>query len=160
MSNTTSSGSEGYEVDIKLKSADDRLKLGLTARCSIIEEEASNVFAVPYDAISQNTSGESVINISEGRHPMVEKALKGEAFVPNDTFLDGGENRTMMITGPNMAGKSTYMRQVALITLMAHLGSFVPASEAEISLVDRIFTRVGASDDLSAGQSTFMVEMS
>ena len=99
------------------------------------------------------------IKISEGRHPIVEKALKGEPFVPNDTFLDGGENRTMMITGPNMAGKSVYMRQVALIVLLAHTGSFVPASKAEICPVDKIFTRVGASDDLSTGRSTFMVEM-
>ena len=101
----------------------------------------------------------SVIKISEGRHPMVEKALKGEAFVPNDTFLDGGENRTMMITGPNMAGKSVYMRQVAVIVILAHIGSFVPAAKAEICPVDKIFTRVGASDDLSTGRSTFMVEM-
>lgn len=99
------------------------------------------------------------IKISEGRHPIVEKALKGEAFVPNDTFLDDGENRTMMITGPNMAGKSVYMRQVAIIVILAHIGSFVPAAKAEICPVDKIFTRVGASDDLSTGRSTFMVEM-
>lgn len=85
--------------------------------------------------------------------------LKGEQFVPNNTMLDENDNRTMIITGPNMAGKSTYMRQVALITLMAHIGSFVPASMAKIALTDRIFTRVGASDDVAFGQSTFMVEM-
>ncbi len=100
-----------------------------------------------------------VIDIKEGRHPVVEALLKNEQFVPNDTSLDGGENRTMIITGPNMAGKSTYMRQVAIITLLAHIGSFVPAKEANICLVDRIFTRIGASDDLAYGQSTFMVEM-
>lgn len=97
------------------------------------------------------------LHILEGRHPVVERSVTG--FVPNDTLLDR-ENRVMVITGPNMAGKSTYMRQVALITLMAHIGSFVPAKKAEIPLTDRIFTRVGASDDLSFGQSTFMVEMS
>lgn len=99
------------------------------------------------------------ISIIDGRHPVIEDLLKTEQFIPNDTNLDDSENRTMIITGPNMAGKSTYMRQVALITLMAHIGSFVPAKQAEISLTDRIFTRVGASDDLTLGQSTFMVEM-
>ncbi len=99
------------------------------------------------------------INIVNGRHPVVEKLLSKNEFVANDTYLDGGDNRTMIITGPNMAGKSTYMRQVALITLLAHIGSFVPADKAEISITDRIFTRVGASDDLSLAQSTFMVEM-
>ncbi len=99
------------------------------------------------------------INIVEGRHPVVEQLLDNGAYVANDTLLDEKENRTMIITGPNMAGKSTYMRQVAIITLMAHVGCFVPAKSAEISLTDRIFTRIGASDDLSGGQSTFMVEM-
>ena len=100
-----------------------------------------------------------VIEIREGRHPVVERVLKDSLFVPNDTFLGEKESRVAVITGPNMAGKSTYMRQVALIVLMAQMGSFVPASYARIGVVDRIFTRVGASDDLSAGQSTFMVEM-
>ena len=100
------------------------------------------------------------IVIREGRHPVVEQVLKGSLFVPNDTALDCGENRTAIITGPNMAGKSTYMRQVALIVLMAQIGSFVPAKSAHIGVVDRIFTRIGASDDLSMGKSTFMVEMS
>lgn len=99
------------------------------------------------------------ITIKEGRHPVIEKMLGVGNFVPNDTILDKDENRLAVITGPNMAGKSTYMRQVALITLMAQIGSFVPATEAEIGVVDKIFTRVGASDDLSMGQSTFMVEM-
>ena len=100
-----------------------------------------------------------VISIQKGRHPIIEKSLK-EAFVPNDVLLDHGDNRLLIITGPNMAGKSTYMRQTALITLMAHMGSFVPASAAEIGICDRIFTRIGASDDIAYGQSTFMVEMS
>lgn len=99
-----------------------------------------------------------IIDIKEGRHPVVEKAMAGQ-FISNDTYLDSGDTRLAIITGPNMAGKSTYMRQTALIVLMAQIGSFVPASSAHIGVVDRIFTRVGASDDLSAGQSTFMVEM-
>ena len=100
-----------------------------------------------------------VIDIQNGRHPVIEKMLGAGAFVANDTYLDKEENRLSIITGPNMAGKSTYMRQVALITLMAQVGSFVPADKAQIGVVDKIFTRVGASDDLSMGQSTFMVEM-
>ena len=100
-----------------------------------------------------------IIDIKDGRHPVIEKIIGGSEFVPNDTYLDKGENRLSILTGPNMAGKSTYMRQVALITLMAQCGSFVPASYAKIGVVDKIFTRVGASDDLSMGQSTFMVEM-
>ena len=100
-----------------------------------------------------------VIDITDGRHPVIEKMLPSGSFVQNDTYLDKNETRLAMITGPNMAGKSTYMRQVALITLMAQIGSFVPASSAHIGVVDKIFTRVGASDDLSMGQSTFMVEM-
>ena len=100
-----------------------------------------------------------MIDIKDGRHPVIEKILPSGSFVENDTFLDKADNRLAIITGPNMAGKSTYMRQVALITLMAQCGSFVPASYARIGVVDKIFTRVGASDDLSMGQSTFMVEM-
>ena len=100
-----------------------------------------------------------VIEIKEGRHPVIEKMLPSGSFVANDTYMDKADNRLSIITGPNMAGKSTYMRQVALITLMAQIGSFVPAQEAHIGVVDKIFTRVGASDDLSMGQSTFMVEM-
>ncbi|MCR4909395.1 MAG: DNA mismatch repair protein MutS [Lachnospiraceae bacterium] len=102
---------------------------------------------------------DGIIHIRAGRHPVVEKMLGEENFISNDVLLDTGKNMISIITGPNMAGKSTYMRQTALIVLMAHLGSFVPAENAEISIVDRIFTRVGASDDLSTGQSTFMVEM-
>lgn len=101
-----------------------------------------------------------VIEIKNGRHPVVERVLEGSLFIPNDTRLDSGENRVAIITGPNMAGKSTYMRQVAIITILAQMGSFVPAASARIGVVDRVFTRVGASDDLASGQSTFMVEMS
>ncbi|MBR2895256.1 MAG: DNA mismatch repair protein MutS [Oscillospiraceae bacterium] len=100
-----------------------------------------------------------VLEIHDGRHPVVERVLKDTLFVPNDTYMGEQEKRVAIITGPNMAGKSTYMRQVALITLMAQIGSFVPARAAHIGIVDRIFTRIGASDDLAAGQSTFMVEM-
>lgn len=100
-----------------------------------------------------------VIDIKKGRHPVVEKMLANDSFVYNDTYLDNGDKRVSIITGPNMAGKSTYMRQTALIVLMAQIGSFVPAESANIGIVDRIFTRVGASDDLASGQSTFMVEM-
>ncbi len=103
---------------------------------------------------------DGVIDIKEGRHPVVEAAMTDEGFIPNDTYMDNDGSRMQIITGPNMAGKSTYMRQVALISLMAHIGSFVPAKEARIPIIDRIFTRVGASDDLASGQSTFMVEMS
>ena len=100
-----------------------------------------------------------VIHIKDGRHPVVEQFVKDTYFVPNDAELDTGRNRLMLITGPNMAGKSTYMRQVAVITVMAQIGSFVPASDARIGVVDKLFTRVGASDDLASGQSTFMLEM-
>ncbi len=104
-------------------------------------------------------SNDGVIDIKDGRHPVVEALLEDAPFVPNDTILDKEDNRCAIITGPNMAGKSTYMRQIALITLLAQVGSFVPAKSAKIGIVDAIFTRVGASDDLATGQSTFMVEM-
>lgn len=109
--------------------------------------------------VRPNLNSKGVIEIKAGRHPVVEKMMKDSIFVDNDTYLDLKNNRVSIITGPNMAGKSTYMRQVALITLMAQIGCFVPADYASISIVDRIFTRVGASDDLASGQSTFMVEM-
>ena len=119
-----------------------------------------SVAAVQNRYVRPNMTENGAINIENGRHPVVEAGLRGdEQFVPNSTLLDNQDNRMLIITGPNMAGKSTYMRQVALITLMAHMGSFVPADSAEIGIVDRIFTRVGASDDLASGQSTFMVEM-
>lgn len=125
----------------------------LDALCSFSEVADRNQYIRPevYEG--------GVIEIRNGRHPVVEKMLNDSQFVPNDTWLDNDENRISIITGPNMAGKSTYMRQVALITLMAQSGSFVPAECAKIGLVDRIFTRIGASDDLASGQSTFMVEM-
>jgi DNA mismatch repair protein MutS len=101
----------------------------------------------------------NVIDVKDGRHPVVEQFVKDTYFVPNDVYLDTSANRLMLITGPNMAGKSTYMRQVALIVVMAQIGSYVPASDARIGIVDKVFTRVGASDDLASGQSTFMLEM-
>ncbi len=109
--------------------------------------------------VKPSINEKGVLHIRNGRHPVVEQMMRDDLFVANDTFLDNGKNRLSVITGPNMAGKSTYMRQVALIVLMAQLGSFVPAQEADIGICDRIFTRVGASDDLASGQSTFMVEM-
>ena len=120
---------------------------------SLAQAAAKNNFVMP--EISDNGK----IEIKDGRHPVVEKMLKGSMFVPNDTTLNTDSDRMLIITGPNMAGKSTYMRQVALITLMAQVGSFVPASSAHIGIVDKIFTRVGASDDIASGQSTFMLEM-
>ena len=111
------------------------------------------------DYVQPIVDNSGVIQIKDGRHPVIEKMLPSGSFVQNDTYLDEADDRLSIITGPNMAGKSTYMRQVALITLMAQCGSFVPASYAKIGVVDKIFTRVGASDDLSMGQSTFMVEM-
>ena len=112
-----------------------------------------------YNYVKPAINEKGVIHIKNGRHPVVERMLRNDMFVANDTLLDNGKNRFAIITGPNMAGKSTYMRQTALITLMAQIGSFVPAEEADIGICDRIFTRVGASDDLASGQSTFMVEM-
>ena len=109
--------------------------------------------------VRPNINEKGVIDIKNGRHPVVEKMIPNEMFIANDTYLDDKKNRISIITGPNMAGKSTYMRQTALIVLMAQIGSFVPAESANIGIVDRIFTRVGASDDLASGQSTFMVEM-
>ena len=111
------------------------------------------------DYVKPSINEKGVIQIKAGRHPVVEKMMRDDLFVSNDTYLDNGKNRISIITGPNMAGKSTYMRQTALIVLMAQIGSFVPASQANIGICDRIFTRVGASDDLASGQSTFMVEM-
>ncbi|MBQ8080496.1 MAG: DNA mismatch repair protein MutS, partial [Clostridia bacterium] len=112
-----------------------------------------------YHYVRPELNDEMKLYIIDGRHPVVERMIGDEAFVPNDTHMDP-ERRMQIITGPNMAGKSTYMRQVALIVLMAHMGSFVPARSANVPLVDCVYTRVGASDDLAAGQSTFMVEMS
>ncbi len=122
--------------------------------CSLADVAKQNNYVRPEVDYSD------VIEIKDGRHPVVEQFVRDKYFVPNDTLLDTGYNRLMIITGPNMAGKSTFMRQVALIVLMAQTGSFVPASEARIGIVDKLFTRVGASDDLASGQSTFMLEMS
>lgn len=112
-----------------------------------------------YNYIRPKLLDDGTIHIKDGRHPLVERILNRDLFVPNDTYLDNAQNEIMIITGPNMAGKSTYMRQSALLTLMTQVGSFIPAREASISPVDKIFTRIGASDDLVSGQSTFMVEM-
>ncbi len=130
-----------------------RAVANLDALCSLAYTAVNNNYTRPV----VDTSDEIIIE--NGRHPVVEIMLQGAPFVPNDTHLDCSGNRIAIITGPNMAGKSTYMRQVAVIVLMAQIGSFVPADSAKIGIVDRIFTRVGASDDLSAGQSTFMLEM-
>ena len=127
---------------------------GLDMLCSFATVALNNNYCCPTVDLSDG------IEISEGRHPVVEQLLDGVPFVPNDTKLDNRENQIAVLTGPNMAGKSTYMRQVALIVLMAQIGSFVPAASAKIGIVDGIYTRVGASDDLTTGQSTFMVEMS
>jgi len=116
--------------------------------------------AIKNQYVKPDIAIDGVIDIKAGRHPVVELMLKDEMFVPNDVYIDNKANRMSIITGPNMSGKSTYMRQTAIITLMAQIGSYVPANSAKISVVDKIFTRVGASDDLTAGQSTFMVEMS
>ncbi len=147
------------EVREKIASQIDRVRASskalaaLDVICSLAKAAEQNNYVRP----KINTRG--VIDIREGRHPVVEKMLGDEQFVANDTFLNKEDDRIAIITGPNMAGKSTYMRQTALIVLMAQTGSFVPAESANIGLVDRIFTRVGASDDLASGQSTFMVEM-
>ena len=159
------------ETAIKLESIIfDKIKEQLKSLVPLIQKTAQEVafvdviMSLALSALNCNYVRPKVsekfkhIKIENGRHPIVEANIK-EAFVPNDAYLDEKENRTLIITGPNMAGKSTYMRQIALITLMAHIGSFVPATSAEIGITDRIFTRIGASDDLSSGQSTFMVEM-
>lgn len=153
-----------YEIfcQVRKKVANEYNRIASTAAsvaaidvlCSLAATAIENNFVCP------NMNDGSVIEISEGRHPVVEKMLDGLPFVPNDTYLDCDDNRCAIITGPNMAGKSTYMRQVAIICLMAQIGSFVPAKSANLCIVDSIYTRVGASDDLASGQSTFMVEMS
>jgi DNA mismatch repair protein MutS len=169
------------EVESKILGADERSRaleyeLFLRLRESLLEylpqlqETASSISVLDVIASLAETARlfgysrpsvteEARIHIRDGRHPVLDQNVTEEKFVPNDCLLDGEENRLLLITGPNMAGKSTFIRQVALIVLMAQIGSFVPAASAEVGLVDRIFTRVGASDDLSRGQSTFMVEM-
>ena len=141
----------GSQLERIQKTAREIAKLDVFASLSLVAEQ--NRYVRP----ALNEKG--IINIKDGRHPVVEKVIEHDMFIPNDTYLDNGKNCISIITGPNMAGKSTYMRQSALIVLMAQIGSFVPAAKASIGIVDRIFTRVGASDDLASGQSTFMVEM-
>ncbi len=141
----------GAEVNRIQKTA--KALAGLDVFCSL------SLVATRNDYVKPSINEKGTIKIKNGRHPVVELMLKDELFVANDTYLDNGKNRISIITGPNMAGKSTYMRQTALIVLMAQMGSFVPVEEADIGICDRIFTRVGASDDLASGQSTFMVEM-
>jgi DNA mismatch repair protein MutS len=153
-----------YETYVALrdKIAGEILRVQNTARqialldclCSLSYVASANQFVRP------EINEDGVIDIKEGRHPVVEKMMNNGMFISNDTYLNNFESRISIITGPNMAGKSTYMRQTALIVLMAQIGSFVPAASANIGICDRIFTRVGASDDLASGQSTFMVEMS
>ncbi len=141
--------------------ADQVLRIQKTARAIAgIDVLASlSSVATRNNYVKPQVNEKGLIDIKNGRHPVVEKMMRDDLFVSNDTYLDNGKNRVSIITGPNMAGKSTYMRQTALIVLMAQIGSFVPAEEASIGICDRIFTRVGASDDLASGQSTFMVEM-
>lgn len=147
------------EVRANISSQIQRIQktANVVATLDVIASFATVALDLNYCLPIVDNSGE--INIKEGRHPVIEKMLPSGSFVANDTYLNKESDRLSIITGPNMAGKSTYMRQVALITLMAQIGSFVPASYAKIGVVDKIFTRVGASDDLSMGQSTFMVEM-
>lgn len=147
------------EIRQKIGGEIDRLKkvCDIIATVDAIQSLAQTAFKLGY--VMPEVTEKDGITIKDGRHPVVERTLKTGIFVPNDTEMDGDENRELIITGPNMAGKSTYMRQVALITLMAQIGSFVPASYAKIGAVDKIFTRVGASDDIAQGQSTFMLEM-
>lgn len=148
------------EIKAKLFSVISEIKKTANAIAKVDSLISLSVVAIKNNYVKPEINDKiAKIEIVEGRHPVVETALKRGEFVSNDTSLDDSDNRIMIITGPNMAGKSTYMRQVALITLMAHVGSFVPARQAKITLTDRIFTRIGASDDLSVGQSTFMVEM-
>jgi len=148
------------ELRDKIMLAVDRIKNTAVNIAELDTMAALSEVADREGYVKPDMSENGPINIQGGRHPVVEKMLGRDGFVPNDTYLDMDQDRMLIITGPNMAGKSTYMRQVALIALMAQIGSFVPAESAEISIADRIFTRVGASDDLAAGQSTFMVEMS
>ena len=152
-----------YELfcDVRKRVGDQVLRIQKTAKAVAALDVLASLSVVAqrnhYVRPSINQSG--VLDIKEGRHPVVEQMIENDMFISNDTYLDNQKQRVSIITGPNMAGKSTYMRQTALIVLMAQIGSFVPAKKANIGIVDRIFTRVGASDDLASGQSTFMVEM-
>ncbi len=144
---------EAAAACVRQVQASARAAAAVDVLASFASVAADNSYCMPQVDLSDK------IEITEGRHPVVERMLKTSLFVPNDTAMDGKDNLVAIITGPNMAGKSTYMRQVALIVLMAQIGSFVPARSARIGIVDRVFTRIGASDDLGSGQSTFMVEM-
>ena len=152
-----------YEIfcEVRQYVADNSARLqkvaALLARLDVYQSLATVAFKNKY--IRPEVDKSDVISIKDGRHPVVEQFVKDSYFVPNDAELDTKKNRLMLITGPNMAGKSTYMRQVAIIVVMAQIGSFVPANEARIGVIDKLFTRVGASDDLASGQSTFMLEM-
>ncbi len=147
------------EILVDVKENSDFL-LKTASALAVIDFLASlSVVAKRYHYIKPVVVEESIIDISDGRHPVLERVLTEERFVPNNTYMDTSDNRMIILTGPNMAGKSTYMRQVSLIILMAQMGSFVPATSARIGTADRIFTRIGSSDFLSKGQSTFMVEM-
>lgn len=150
-----------YFCEIRKQIASQVVRIQKTAKAIATLDVLASLSAVAeenhYCRPKLNHTG--TIDIREGRHPVVEKMISHEMFITNDTYLDNAQNRISIITGPNMAGKSTYMRQTALIVMMAQMGSFVPAKSADIGLVDRVFTRVGASDDLASGQSTFMVEM-
>ena len=130
---------------------------GALARLDVVAALADR--AVTFAYIRPQVGSGDRLWIKDGRHPVIERMPEAERFVPNDTLLDAHENQLMVLTGPNMAGKSTYIRQVGIVVIMAQMGSFVPAAEAEIGVVDRVFTRVGASDDIARGRSTFMVEM-
>ena len=151
----------GLYIEIRNKIAAQIVRIQETAKAVAgIDVFASlALVAERNNYVKPSINERGVIDIKNGRHPVVEKMIPNDMFIANDTYLDNGKSRISIITGPNMAGKSTYMRQAALIVLMAQIGSFVPAQSARIGLVDRIFTRVGASDDLASGQSTFMVEM-
>ncbi len=148
-------------VEVRGKIADEILRIQKTAHAIAGVDVFASLALVAErgNYVKPSINEKGVLDIKNGRHPVVEKMIPNDMFIANDTYLDNGKNRISIITGPNMAGKSTYMRQTALIVLMAQIGSFVPADAAKIGLVDRIFTRVGASDDLASGQSTFMVEM-
>ena len=152
-----------YELfnSIRLKIADELERIQRTAKAVAALDVITSLANVASENrfIRPEVNQSSVIRIKDSRHPVVEALLKDSPFVPNDVNLDSNNDRVAIITGPNMAGKSTYMRQIAIIVLLAQMGSFVPASSAQIGVVDSIFTRVGASDDLASGQSTFMVEM-
>ena len=152
-----------YQIFLEIRdavlSSIDKLQTNSSALAELDALVALGEVAVRYNYVRPEFNTAGNLLIMDGRHPVVERMLPPGSFVPNDVKLDLNENRSLVITGPNMAGKSTYLRQVALIALLAHIGSFVPAKSALVPLVDRIFTRVGASDDLATGQSTFMVEM-